>query len=374
MTHAIALLPWVHSQEELTVRQLRLFPYAFGRLPGNLPNATQTDIDSVFSAYATRPNISVKHGTIVELGEWQTGTDESPHLADLFRARHALAFAALARRQLFNGHFNYTNTDAYALVVQRYRPGDAGSFSFNTRRRDTGTSHLWSSKDFAFQRPNHVSNHWKIDVDQTLLATVLELEPDSVLREAIQEFNQANTDSPDIPEHVEMVMVKSAFELLLGIGTSSDNFVEALHGQLASVLAAPETTGELTDRWSKRWSKAERLLEAWARDFCDVRGSGAHGSGKTAARFVWPAHTHLAFASIFFPLLFKKYLADEGRLTLDPADYEQLRTIESLLVVDPYSPKALSLQDDNSHPWSEFQFYARFMARERKWRVEPPSE
>ena len=119
-----------------------------------------------------------------------------------------------------------------------------------------------------------------------------------------------------------------------------------------------------------RWPKAKRPLEAWARDFCDVRGSAAHGADKGASRFVWPARTHLAFTSILFPLLFKKRLADEGRISLDVADAEQLGTIEELLLIDPLSSDALSRMDDSSHPWSEFQSSARFLARARRWQMQ----
>lgn len=371
MPHAIALLPWVHCQEALTVGPLRILPYVHGKLPGKQPNADQADIDAIFGAYAIRPNVFVKNGAIMELGNWHTGMDvESDQKAALFRARDALAFAALSKRQLFHGHFNYTNSDAYSLVIQRYQPGSAGSFSFATRRRDTGTSHLWSSTEFAFQRPHHVSSHWKVEVDEKLLAAVIDFDPGSPLREAMREFNQANTDSSDIPEHVEMVMMKSAFEWLLGIGSGVNQFVSAVRDGLATVLHDPPKPGPLSDRWIERWPKAKRPLEMWARDFCDVRGSAAHGADKAAVRFVWPARTHLAFASILFPLLFKKMLAADGRLSLDVTDQEQLGTVEKLILVDPLSPDSLSRMDDNSHPWSEFQFSARFIARARKWQME----
>jgi hypothetical protein len=368
--HAIALLPWIHCREMLTVGPLRILPYAYGQLPGKLANADQADIDSIFGAYAIRPKVFVKQASIFELAGWQTGMDvEAADKSALFRARDALAFAALAKRQLFHGHFNYTNSDAYSLVIQRYLPGSAGSFSFSTRRRDTGTSHLWSSTEFAFHRPHHVSN-WNIEIDEKVLAAALELELESPLREAMREFNQANTDSSDIPEHVEMVMVKSALEWLFGIGTGVEKLVAALRDHVESVLHDPPSPGPLSDRWVERWPKAKRPLEAWARDFCDVRGSAAHGADKAASRFVWPARTHLAFASIIFPLLFKKRLADEGRTSLDVADAELLGAIEELLLIDPLSSDALSRMDDNSHPWSEFQFSSRFLARGRRWRTQ----
>ena len=52
--------------------------------------------------------------------------------------------------------------------------------------------------------------------DRGLAETLIAAAPrGSNLFEALVEFNAANTDSPDVPEHVEVVMVKSAFEFLL---------------------------------------------------------------------------------------------------------------------------------------------------------------
>jgi hypothetical protein len=48
-------------------------------------------------------------------------------------------------------------------------------------------------------------------------------------RDAIIDFNRANTDSQDVPTHTEVVMTKSAFEFLLGIGEKKDELVRPLN-------------------------------------------------------------------------------------------------------------------------------------------------
>jgi hypothetical protein len=367
---AIAFLPWVYCQEPIELGAIRLLPYVKGHLPGNLPNAAQNDIDAVIGAYATGPNHPVQNAALLELGEWQTGMSVEGRLKAFFRARDALAFSALAKRRLFRGHFDYCNTDTYSLVVQGYQPGQAGSFAFDTRRRDGSTGYMWSSQEFAFHRPNHVSGRSKIDLDKPLLTAIMahaDSDSGAALQEAIREFNQANTDSSDIRPHVELVIVKSAFEWLLTINTGVDQFVAALFKRLDPILGAAPSDGPLAERWRKRWPRAKRPLEAWARDFCDLRGAAAHGARDAAERFVWNAHTHLAFASIFFPLAFKKRLADDGVLALDAGDRVQIQGIEELLMVDPFTPEAF--EDEDSHPWAEFQFHASFQARaERIWR------
>jgi len=363
MPSTVAFLPWVEIDEPLTVGPLQLLPYLRGSLPGDLPNATQSDIDGVLNAYANRPRSKIKKATILELGQWQTGMDAQNVVPTLFRARDALAFAALAHRKLFRQHFGYCNYDTYTLVIQRYSPGYAGTFAFTTRRRDGGINHLWSSDDFAFHRPNHVDPHARLSVDQPLLAALLSLSDSSPLLEAVIEFNCANTDSPDVPGHVEVIMMKSAFEWLLQIGEQANEFVAALNRCLDDIPPADPLNGPLKAQWEKFRPKAERPLEAWAREFCDLRGASAHGKSRVAPRFIWAAHTHLALASFLFPLVFKKVAAATGLLKLDDYDVERLRRIDGYLLHDPFMFDWMA--EDSTHPWVEIDSLALVCARTR---------
>lgn len=370
MPAAIAFLPWVVTGEPLTIGPLRLLPYHRGKLPGALPNATQADIDGVLNAYANRPRSKIRKATILELGEWQTGMDAQDVVPALFRARNALAFAALSHRQLFRQHFEYCNYDTYSLVVQRYAPGNAGTFAFTTRRRDGGVNHFWSSDEFAFHRPNHADPRARLSIDEPLLARLLSLSDSRTsLLEALIEFNCANTDSPDVPEHVEVVMVKSAFEWLLKIGEQANEFVSGLNRCLTDIPRVDASGGPLAAQWKRSRPNAARPLDAWAREFCDMRGASAHGKPRSAPRFVWAAHTHLAFASLLFPLVFKKVAADAGLLlSLDEYDVERLRRIDSYLLHDPFT---FDWKAENAtHPWVEIDSLALVHARSRHFHFE----
>jgi hypothetical protein len=361
MPSALAFLPWISITEPITIGPLRLLPYQRGKLPGDLPKITQADIDGVLSAYANRPGNNIAKATIFELGEWQSGMDADNVVSDLFRARTALAFSALAHRQLFRQSSNYCNYDTYSLVVQRYTAGETGAFAFTTRCRDGGTSHLWSSDEFSFHRPNHVDLHSHLSLDEPLLAFVLSLSGSDPLLEAIKEFNYANTDSPDVPEHVELVMMKSAFEWLLAIGEKADEFVAGINECLKGMHAVESLNGPLKAQWQKARPSASRPLEAWAREFCALRGAAAHGKSRAVSHFVWHIRAHLAFASLFFPLLFKKVAADRGIFKIDDYDVEKLRLIDAYLLSDPF--KFDRVAGDSIHPWPEIDIRALCSAR-----------
>lgn len=351
----LAFFPWVTLDQPLSIGSVRLIPYERGRSPGDRENVSQVDIDGVLAAYATRKNHLVTNATLMELGNWRLGQDtEAEVRADLFRARELVAFTALAKRRLFR-QFEYCNFDDYAFVLQRYRAGETGAFSFTTRRRDGGTTSLWDTEEFAFLKPLHVAGGTRIRIDTPLLAALLAAdEADRVPFEAIVEFNRANTDQ-DGPIHTELVLTKSAFEFLFGISERADDFVEALLPLVPERPPEQPFEGPLAQRWPhRRGIRAMRPLEAWAREFCIRRNEGAHGRRRRAdEHFIWSEDAHLAYCSLLFPLIVKARLASQGFLNMDNTDQIELEWIEAYLMYDPFEPPADGRpRDFRDHPWN----------------------
>jgi hypothetical protein len=345
---SIAFLPWVSIEEPMFVGELRLSPYERGISPGNIGHVLQADIDSVLAAYAERPNHPVRSATLLEFGTYELGSDCEPLLTSLFRARELLAFAALANRRLFR-RSEYCNFDTYALTVQRYKSPHQGAFAFSTRRRDGGTQYLWDTDEFAFLKPLHVNANAVINVDQKVLAALLRADSeDRLCYESVVEFNRANTDSSDVPMHVEIVMMKSAFEWFFGIGHNVSEFAKALGKCIPLPTHAPE--GRLSMQWRQRWPNSKRLLDAWAREFCAIRGSAAHGKQRDVP-MIWSHYAHLAFAAVLFPLLMKQSLAQQGFLNIEFRDAAELEILESYIAFDPFDPK-IPQSGLGEHPWS----------------------
>ena len=306
---AIAFFPWWINEEPISIGPIRLRPYAKGRLPGNLDQVEQADIDGVMQAYANRPGHRVKKATLLEVDDWHSGADPEGSLTRLFLAKEALGFAGLASRKLFKGHFGYCCFDNFIMVVQRFRPGKAGTFAYTIRRRDGSSTNLWSSDQFTFQRPLHVSDPLGcVPLDEALVCMLMAPEIPAHWLEAIREFNRANTDSADIPVHVELVMMKSAFEQLLDIDEKARSFADALDQILPPVqTSSSPPPGPLRQRWLSRFDRFTRPIHSWAKEFCIRRGAAAHGNDG-GSHHVWSDHAHLAFASFLFPLLLKKRL------------------------------------------------------------------
>jgi hypothetical protein len=366
MPSVIAFLPWIWLDSQLNVGPVRLIPYERGRQPGGRGSAQQADVDGVLKAYATRKSHIVRRATLMELGAWRLGEEADADVrSDLFRAREFVAFAALAKRRLFRGHLDYCNFDNYAFVLQSYQAGHTGAFSFSTRRRDGGTNYLWDTKEFTFLKPLHVAADTKLTIDQSLLEALLTADAaDRAPYEAVVEFNRANTDSLDIPIHTELVMVKSAFEFLLGVRQQVDDFVNALLPLVPERQPDDQFHGPLAERWNReRENRPVRLLEAWAREFCIRRNEGAHGRRRRGREhFVWSEESHLAFVSILFPLLVKQLLAQSGLLQMSENDQIELAWIETYLMYDPFERDEHAPREFREHPWS--RIYSEGVARE----------
>ena len=348
MPTAIAILPWTYVDEPRDFGPVRLLPFKRGHFPGDQPNIEQADIDGIFSAYANRPNHRVDKGTIVELAEWRAGMEAPPEVVtELFRVKELLAFSALSLRSLFRQHYGYCNYDTYTMVVQRYNPGETGTFAFSSRRLDGATNQLWGSDEFAFQMPIHVTTPSRVAMDVPLFKALLSLPREySSIYDALLEFNLANTDSSGVGERVELVMCKSAFEGVLGIGPNAAAMTNALCNRLESI-GASAAEGPLIVKWLARYQHETRPLTAWAKDFCALRGVAAHGAKQLS--FVWQSQHHLAFVAFFFPLLLKKVLADAGLLAMDSFDIERLRRVDEYLAHDPFD---FDWRDPSAvHPW-----------------------
>jgi hypothetical protein len=317
----------------------------------------QRDLDAIIGAYALRPRHKVTNATLLEFGSWNLGDDSEGALIELFRVRELIAFSALSERRFFGGHFDYTNYDSYALTVQRFSPGQGNTFAFTTRRRDGGASALWGSDEFAFHMPLHVAAGQSMRLDTALLsASIQHAWSSSNILEAIKEFNSSNTDSSIVQPHVEMVMMKSAWEALLKVDQSAASFERELLA-IVGDTTEPFPPGPLAERWRSSSQRSTRLLGAWAREFCKLRGKAAHGAGGTLPA-IWSEENHLLFCALLFPLVFKKVLAPLSPELLRPKDTWKLAHIDKYLAFDPLSIDMIDT--GGRHPWSELDSIALF--------------
>jgi hypothetical protein len=348
---AISFFPWLDCAQEVRIGPIRLVPYARRKEPGSSPLVSQNILDAVLRAYADPPRRRIRSATLLEVDDWTLGQELDEHSQQrLFRAREAICFSALAERRLFST-MGYCNSDNFYFVVQNFSSTHPEGFAYLTRRRDGGTSNYWSSDEFAFICPGHVHRE-RTRIDDQVAVFLMATDNDAWLG-AIAEFNAANTDAPGVAPYTEMIMIKSAFERLLGINDQKNSFREALQ-KAFSLEPRSAGGGELGSRWTSRWPHATDLLDAWASEFHAQRGIAAHGNAQDKGAFVWSEPAHLAFASLLFPLALKAVAHEAGCFSLTSKDRARMAALNGFISYDPFKPMA-SVVERADHPWRKIE-------------------
>ncbi|MDO9485028.1 MAG: hypothetical protein Q7K25_03095 [Actinomycetota bacterium] len=314
---------------------------------------TQAMFDAVLGRYADKAYLpsdsmatSVRDATIVEWKGEEFGLELSDdQISERMSIVQLLAFCAVSNRT-YDALARYCNSDGVAVFGQKFDSQRPLALSYGTRRRDGGTNHM-VSEDHArplFLRPPHVSDPLIVEFDVSLfisLRKVLDADQMAVIHDAVSLFNRANTDASEVPDSVELVMLRAAYETLLQSGFKAADLKQKLVDHLKEELVEPDwESGSFTKSdWVNRWpgkNEDQTPLEMWVDDFCAARNASAHGINlaKPHQPPIWSIHNHLMFASWLFPLLVKKILETAGLYELDVDERDCRAQLENFFAYD----------------------------------------
>lgn len=345
--------PWVAADEPVALGLVELVPYERGLKPGSLDGIALTDIDAVLANYGVpayypskRAAESVTQATLLRWPDDAAAAElTEQEVRDRLDMALKIVFGALSARH-FGLHTGYCNTEAYTVIAQRFTNGRAGDTAVTTRRRDGYTQQFLGDRahEPRFVRPLHVTGFVKLNLDQALVTALFEVtDPD--LRErldaAIELYVLANTDSPQMPERTELVLMRAAFETLLEADHRTVHLVERFAEHFKGALPATPIwqPGPFDAKaWRARWPRnVARPMDAWVQDFCAARNAAAHGSGSKASP-LWSPHNHLLFACWLFPLVVKGILAEEEHYTMTDEDTALRQGFEVFFAHDLLAP------------------------------------
>lgn len=349
---SLAFFPWLKLTEPTALGAYRLVPY-------NVEATLPSDLKRIVKSHKQGRGAPVDHAVIIEVDGNLESEINDEQLADIFRLREFLCFAALARRQFFY-HSGYLNAHSLQCVVQDYKQGEV-SVATSARRRGGNSKCLWLDER-AVQCPAHVSSSTPLAYDAAFLEALLDTDAqdeDGWLRDGIELFNLANTDSPDVRPHTELVLCVAATQRLMGAEKRSDaRHLGSCFSELLATVAAP--TRDLLDCKREpvaRLTKPRNLREVWFDDFYASRGVVAHGRPAGKPRSIWTIMEHLLLASFIIPRLVKVRLAGEGRYLLTEHDHDELAAFDYLLCeADLTTPR--DKDDVPEWPWREALYQA----------------
>jgi hypothetical protein len=364
----LSFLPWANLTERIQVGGFEIAPFSKVHLLGDIPADLLGSADAVLEAYRPR-QVDRKTIPILRLTSTSFTSDLSePQIEELFEFRQRLAFAVLAKRRFFS--HRYANSDHVRLVVQGFTAEGSGTTSLISRRRDGSTKNLISRGMLAVRRPEHVAFGCELPGDLDL--PLLESLENAYTRKAatwdrvadtVRLFVGANTDSPEVSLHSELIDTVSAFSRLAGVwdeqGTVSE-FIrelpspepvnEEFHG---SKFTLPAVTSAL--------AKGRPVRAAWLKDAYVLRSQYGHGHVTTPPyRSSWSIHEHLLLGAIVLPLYVKAVLGREGLYTTTDEDRALDAAFDTLATLEPFA----SDPESDAFPWrnalSHFEIHQWF--------------
>jgi hypothetical protein len=240
---------------------------------------------------------------------------------------------ALAKRDFFGFQFHYCNSDCFALVVlQKFDTSDYTALTIG--RRDGRTLSPWSMREITISVPVHCHIANDLSFDLALLDALdaqrrmLSADNWGRWQNAIACFNQACTDSDNIRDHVEWVLLCSAFEHLLEAKPEAKDVARLFD---AAVAPPDVILAEKSVRMASRPpGNSTSVRYEWMREFYRLRGDFAHGKLNPKQPMTWKPHEHLLLATLAFPLVVKSLLVRAGRFTLTADDEDQIACFEKL--------------------------------------------
>ncbi len=372
--------PWTTIAQRLRVGAYQLIPCGEAIASGNIPPDLRDAVAAVLASYGKtrvvdRSSVPLLQydaaGVVDELSDEQ--------VEGHFEFRYRLAFSTLAERRFF-GH-RYSNSDNVRLVVQRFTPEHAGGAVITSRRRDGAVNNIIPKGSLRIGRPEHVSGWCSIpqDLDVSLLEA-LERAAEKQgpgwprLADAIRLFVGANTDSPDVSVHSELVDLVSAFSRLADAWNEDatvGTFLKFMPPPLpldviandSDPVPAPGFGPKLTDaRMTKAFGKGRVIREIWLRDAYVLRSQLGHGHIATSPYpSLWSVHEHLLLGGLMLPLFVKRLLASERLYEWSAEDQVRDEVFDALATIEPFASNeegdggGVDEDDEEprTHPWRE---------------------
>jgi hypothetical protein len=248
-----------------------------------------------------------------------------------------VAFASMSEREVFSPQGRYSNYACFATFgapVMR-----AGRVPAITVRRRATLKRL-AGGDFFLTVPEQCDHMDRVGVDTAVLDALLRWRAAAPKKDwarwlnAIQCFNQGNSDSDTMRDQVEWVLHASAFERILNAASEANDVAEKF---CRLIVPGTETMFKDSARAALKPMSDKSVRFEWIREFYRLRGSFAHGN-LAAEPQIWSLAEHLALASWAFPLIVRVLLKGLGGLAETYLTRKEINRFEKFAEIDFASP------------------------------------
>lgn len=370
----LCFLPWATLTEPVHVGAFYLTPVSSALDDGEIPAAQVAAVETILEAYGHRRPVDRQEVPLLRrpgLGITADLTDEQ--VAEYFEFRIRLTFSVLGARRFFS--HPYCNSDNIRLVIQGFTPERAGGALLRHRRRDGSTRIIVPPGNLSVSRPHHVSDWCELprNMDRGLLeAMEIASEREELwgrLGEAARLFVGANTDSPDVSIHAELIDTISAFSRM-----ANEWDEKGTVSHFAKSLPPPATPVDdfngakaTHPRVKAAIGTGDSVRALWLKDGYILRSQFGHGRVEAPGySSIWTEREHLLLSAVAFPLYAKAILEKEGLYEMSAHDVIMDRAFDQLVLIEPFA----QVGEDKKVPWNtvvgevQMQAFAERLERE----------
>lgn len=333
--YQVWFMPWADLREEVQIGRTAFWPFREYARRYIVDGEMRRHLRRYFRCYVDHWRRPVSSIAICTLGKCNLRQLSDREAEELRSARDALVFAQIAPQVktsvcAYGGQqMGPPSSECYELICQNFRPGD-NSLCVRAGSRITGGLEIGK---VAFAQPFDLGGHRGVPDNDLLsaLGTLSTARGQAKLRQRVfrsmEWFALAHTEAWNVSVSSRLVMMCTAFESLLRLGTGAKK--EPLADKLDDLCMTPKirtSMRTLRDKRTQHKAVTHSDLAWWSYDFYEVRNKIVHGDRLDLQALLYPSAdpgsslSHLIVADLVYWECVVRLLFQNGLIRNDIRD------------------------------------------------------
>lgn len=349
--YSVAFFPWLRIKRTAKIDKYTLFSFsALKRKRFDKKSEIIKQLESILQQYLNnitgnldKPTITINKNPIVITKDFGFSPLANKERDDLFHLRNSLAYATICTNQYGRNILDrrYFNSTVFELIIQYFRL-DSEGMAFQPRRRFYNDIQIGIRENFKFVMPIYASDDDELKYNKPIVKSLKGVissyrSDDNLLRllVALNWFFQAHTDSNFTGDKNDLIMMASAFEILLDITEIRGKKVALMNkiqDKFSKFKSLKRRFYQKTPAGNKGDQEHRSWKEFWLCRFYEERNKIAHSMKTPNLKGHWNKnYTHLTIADIIFDLLVRLYLEKAGLYKLSRYDQQKCNALDEFL-------------------------------------------
>jgi hypothetical protein len=304
----ITFMPWAPLDKEIKMGPISFLP--FSSAAQRIPDAAiQKHLADYFKCYVNPEDLSpVDTIMLCSHGDNPIRVLSDVEKNEITKAIDALVFCAIGTQNMTSVSANARSwvpptSDAFETYTQNLHPETehfsvtVGSMKHIVKFGATCFTKPWSTGGTTFT----LSNHLVVAFDKLLAPSNGDADfRDRVFR-SLEWFRLANTEGGNVSPFSKVVMMATAFEIILDIGSGSEKKLTMAY-RLEEICGCKDSLRETRKIGMKQLEHTFAKVAWWGYDFYNLRNSIVHGTPVTTRDLMYadPWPNHLIVANLVF--------------------------------------------------------------------------